>query len=110
MELFAAGLVLIELKFATLSKISKTKVSTPIKIPTTINKIANKVLYSDAFKFSEIFMPMCNPKSDPNNKIVTRVISIEPNSKAWPATTKIVINTVTNKDVPGTNLVGIEKI
>ena len=43
-------------------------VSTPIKIPTTTKRIANKVLYSDAFNLSEIFKPICKPIIDPNNK------------------------------------------
>ena len=74
-------------------------VSKPIKIPTTINKIANKALYSDAFNFSEIFKPICKPIIDPNNKKETSTRSIDLNCIAWAITTNPVIKIVTNKDV-----------
>ena len=91
----------------TLDPEFKTNVSMPITIPKTINNNANKALYSEAFNFSATFKPKCNPIIEPNNKNDTREMSIELNCNACPATTKAVINIVTNKEVPGINLVGI---
>ena len=54
-------------------------VCTPIKTPTTINKIANNVLYSDAFNFSDIFKPICKPMIDPDNKKETKTRSTDLN-------------------------------
>ena len=93
------------LKISTL--FLKTNVSIPIKIPTAINKIANIALYSDAFSFSEIFSPTCKPIIDPNNRKETNTRSIDWNFIAWAITTNPVMKMVTNKEVPGINLVGI---
>ena len=91
----------------TSTPLLKMNVSKPMKIPITINKIANKVLYSEAFNFSEIFSPTCKPMIDPNNRKETNTRSIDLNCMAWAITTNPVIKIVTNKEVPGINLVGI---
>ena len=76
-------------------------------MPTAINKIANKALYSEAFNFSEIFKPTCKPIIDPNNKKETNTRSTDLNWMACATTTNPVIKIVTNSDVPGINLVGM---
>ncbi len=68
-----------DIVFKTSISLLKTKVSMPIKIPTIINKIANKALYSEAFNFSEIFKPTCKPIIDPNNRKETNTRSIDLN-------------------------------
>ena len=40
-------------------------------IPTPNKRIANNVLYSEAFNFSAIFKPKCKPIIEPVNKILT---------------------------------------
>ena len=60
----------------TSTPLLNTNVSKPIKIPTTINKTASRVLYSDVFNFSDIFKPMCKPIIDPNNRKETNTFPI----------------------------------
>ena len=97
----------IDIFFKTSALLLNTNVSIPIKTPITINRTANKALYSDAFNFSEIFKPMCKPMIDPNNKKETNTRSMDLNCTACAITTNPVIKIVTNKEVPGINLVGI---
>ena len=55
---------------------SKTNCSIPIIIPTPNNRIANKVLYSEGFNFSDAFKPKCTPTMEPVNKILTNIKSM----------------------------------
>ena len=83
------------------------KVSYPIKIPTDNKSKANKVFNSDPWSLWPIFCPECTPAIDPAISIITRTKSIVWKLKAWEIVTKPVINIVTNKEVPGTNLGGM---
>ena len=57
-------------------KIQYIDITIPMIIPTANNKIASRVLYSEAFNFSDTFKPTCKPTMDPVIKIETSIKSI----------------------------------